>query len=172
MAKYKRDVDALSGPLMEEMSIFAVKTQVKELLEEYLKRVLVEKPEDPIDFLLDQIKTNQFTPPLPEEDVDMRSEEEKAKCLDLRRDETKMDLLKDIFDRFDPKGTGTIARAKVLVAFKSESSLLLSTFPKHVFELPRALERMDCGNKEGLLSWQAFSEGCMECLSKPGGRTE
>ena len=142
-----------------------MKTQVKELLQEYLKRVLVEKPDDPIDFLIGEIKKKPFTPPPAAEDIDTRSEEQKSKSLDLRREETKMDLLKDIFDRFDPKGTGQIARAKVLVAFKTESSLLLSTFPKHVFELPRALEHMDCGNKEGLLSWQAFSEGCLECLA-------
>jgi hypothetical protein len=161
----KRDVDPISGPLMEEMSIYAVKTQVKELLQEYLRRVLLEKPDDPIEFLINNIKKNPYTPPAPQEEIDLRTEEEKSKYYDLRRDETKMDLLKEIFDRFDPKGTGIIARAKVLVAFKNDKSLLLEKFPKHVTELPKALERMDCGNKQGNISWKLFSEGLMICLA-------
>mmetsp|Transcript_21206 Transcript_21206/g.25071 ORF Transcript_21206/g.25071 Transcript_21206/m.25071 type:complete len:171 (-) Transcript_21206:292-804(-) len=169
MSTVKRDVDPISGPLMEEMSIFAVKTQVKELLQEYLRRVLLEKPDDPIDFLINDITENPFVPPAPKEEIDLRTDEEKSKFYDLRRDETKMDLLKEIFDMFDPKATGTLARAEVLVAFKSDKSLLLEKFPKHVTELPRALERMDCGNKQGNISWKLFSEGLMICLAGPGG---
>ena len=131
--------------------------------------LLVCRPEDPISFLISSIKDDPFVPPIPEAEVDTRTDEEKAKHLDLRRDETKMDLLKEIFDRFDPKSTGIVARSKVLVAFKTEKSLLLEKFPKHVNELPRALERMDCGNKQGNISWKLFSEGLMDCLSFAGG---
>jgi hypothetical protein len=154
---------------MEEMSIFAMKVQAKELLSEYLRRVVLEKPDDPIAFLVNEIKTNPHVPPPVEDQPDGRSEEEKAKFLDLRRDETKMDLLREIFDRFDSRKNGKVPRSKVLVAFKTEKSLLLEKFPKHVVELPRALERMECGNKEGLLAWPAFSNGCMSCLAGPGG---
>ena len=164
-----RQEDPLSGPLMEEMSIYAVKTGVKEMLEEYLRRVLLQKPKDPLEFLIKEIKENPFVAPPEPEPVDDRPEEVKAKFLDIRRDETKMDLLREIFDRFDPKKTGTVARAQVLVAFQNEKALLLEKFPKHVTELPMALEKMDCGNKHGKMSWEVFSAGLMEALKKPGG---
>mmetsp|Transcript_75100 Transcript_75100/g.150964 ORF Transcript_75100/g.150964 Transcript_75100/m.150964 type:complete len:173 (+) Transcript_75100:25-543(+) len=169
MANIKRDVDPVSGPLMEEMSIFAMKIQVKELLAEYLRRVLLEKPEDVVGYLVDEIKRNPYTPPVVENQPDGRSEEDKAKFLDLRRDETKMDLLREIFDRFDPRGTGKVSRSKVLVAFKTEKNILLEKFQKHVVELPRAVERMECGNKEGLVDWPTFSGHLMTCLAGPGG---
>ena len=41
----RRDEDPISLPLMEEMSIFVKKKDLKEILEHYLKRVLLEKPE-------------------------------------------------------------------------------------------------------------------------------
>ena len=80
-----------------------------------------------------------------------------------------LDLLRGIFDRFDPKQTGSVSRAQVLVALKNEESLLLEKFPKHVTEIPRSLENMDCKGKNGKLTWEAFSSGLMEVLSKPGG---
>ena len=55
MANVKRDVDVVSGPLMEEMSIYSVKHQTKGLLEEYLRRVLLEKPKDLVAFLITEI---------------------------------------------------------------------------------------------------------------------
>jgi len=165
MANTKRDVDAISGPLMEEMSIYAMKAQVKELLQEYLRRVALEKPADPIGYLIAEIKERPFVPPPPVESVDRRSEAEKAKWLDLRRDETKMDALRVVFDKFDVRGAGKVSRSQILVAFKADKSLLLENFPKHVNELPKALELLDCGNKEGMVSWDLFCEGLMICLS-------
>ena len=38
--------------------------KVKELLQEYLKRIIVQKPEDPLAFLLENIKEKPFTPPV------------------------------------------------------------------------------------------------------------
>ena len=77
---------------MEEMSIYALKAGVKELLEEYLKRVLLEKPKDPLQYLIEEIKNNPFVVSPQEEVVDTRPDEEKKKFHDLRRDETKMGM--------------------------------------------------------------------------------
>jgi hypothetical protein len=150
---------------MEEMSIFALKSQSKELLGEYLKRVLLEKPEDPIDFLIKEIKSKPFSPPQASCDLDGRSEEEKMKWLDLRREETKIVLLKEIWEIFDPKQSGTISRAKLLLELKTDKSILLGRFPKHKIEIPLALELVNCGNKDGNLSWERFAEGLLKCLA-------
>jgi hypothetical protein len=162
-----RQEDALSKPLMEEMSIYALKMSTKEMMQHYLKRILLEKPADPLAFLIQEIKSSPYeVPPVPE-DEDERPEEEKAKFLDLRRDETKMDMLRDLFDRYDPKKTGVVARAQVLVAFQT-TAVLLKSFPKHATSLCTALERMNCGNKEGSLTFECFSAGLMEALQAPG----
>ena len=87
-----RQQDPFAAPLMEEMSIYALKAGVKELLEEYLKRVLVEKPKDPLQYLIEEIKNNPFVVSPQEEVVDTRPDEEKKKFHDLRRDETKMGM--------------------------------------------------------------------------------
>jgi hypothetical protein len=134
-----------------------------------LRRVVLEKPDDPVDFLLKELKARPYVPPPAAEEEDGRLESEKAKFLDLRRDETKMELLRALFDLFDPKGTGHVARAQLLVAFRTQPGLLLERFPKHCAELPAALEKAECGNKEGKLSWAVFSEGLMEALALPGG---
>ena len=138
-------------------------------MQEYLRRVVLEKPDDPVDFLLKELKANPFVPPPIEEEEDGRSESEKAKFLDLRRDETKMDLLRALFDLFDQKGTGFVVRAELLVAFREQPGLLLERFPKHCTEIPAALEKIDCGNKEGKINWEIFSDGLMEALTLPGG---
>ena len=52
--------DPRSAVLMEEMSIFADQNQVKAILHEYLRRILLEKPADPISFLINEIKTNPY----------------------------------------------------------------------------------------------------------------
>ena len=72
MANVKRDVDVVSGPLMEEMSIYSVKHQTKGLLEEYLRRVLLEKPKDLVAFLITEITERPYVPPPPETEVDER----------------------------------------------------------------------------------------------------
>ena len=69
-------------------------------------------------------------------------------------------------DSWAAEAKTTVARAQVLVAFQNEKSLLLEKFPKHVTELPMALEKMDCGNKHGKMSWEVFSAGLMEALKK------
>ncbi len=152
---------------MEEMSIYAVKVQVKELLAEYLRRVLLEKPTDPVQFLIQQIKERPFLPQPPEEASDLRSEEEKARYLDLRRDETKMALLKELFDKFASEKR-CVSRSTLLVAFQADRTLLLERFPKHRHTFPKFLELIDCGNKEGELTWKSFSTGMMACLASPG----
>ena len=75
-------------------SIFADQTHVKEMLHEYLRRVLLNKPDDPISFLMDEIKRNPFVIPTLSAMPDDRPEEEKAKYIDARPIEEKMSLLK------------------------------------------------------------------------------
>ena len=69
-------------------------THVKEMLHEYLRRVLLNKPDDPIAFLMDEIKRNPFVIPTLAAMPDDRPEEEKAKYIDARPIEEKMSLLK------------------------------------------------------------------------------
>ena len=64
------------------------------MLHEYLRRVLLNKPEDPISFLMDEIKRDAFVIPTLKPMADDRSEEEKAKYIDARPVEEKMALLK------------------------------------------------------------------------------
>ena len=86
--------DGKSAVLSEEMSIFADQTHVKEMLHEYLRRVLLSKPDDPISFLMEEIKKDPFVIPTLAAATDNRSEEEKAKYVDARPVEEKMSLLK------------------------------------------------------------------------------
>jgi hypothetical protein len=44
---------------------YAKKTELKTLMQEYLKRVILNKPDDPVKFLLQTIRDNPFTPPKP-----------------------------------------------------------------------------------------------------------
>eukprot|EP00619_Florenciella_sp_RCC1007_P003465 CAMPEP_0205905856 /NCGR_PEP_ID=MMETSP1325-20131115/1596_1 /ASSEMBLY_ACC=CAM_ASM_000708 /TAXON_ID=236786 /ORGANISM="Florenciella sp., Strain RCC1007" /LENGTH=164 /DNA_ID=CAMNT_0053271807 /DNA_START=90 /DNA_END=584 /DNA_ORIENTATION=+ len=162
--------DAQSAVLSEEMSIFADQTHVKEMLHEYLRRVLLNKPDDPISFLMDEIKRDPFVIPTLKPMPDDRPEEEKAKHIDARPAEEKMALLKDIFDKFDTGQTGSVVRAEMLVGFMEDKSILLSSFPKHTSEIPQALELLDCGKKEGTITFEKFADGMMECLAVPGGR--
>ena len=99
-----------------------------------------------------------------------RSPEELQKFMDLRTDETKQEILKEIFDMFEKSSRGVVVRAEVLVAFKSNKSILLEKFPKHVTEIPKCLEDLECGHKEGEMTWDQFSVPLMTVLSEPGGR--
>ena len=42
---------------------YAEKNQIKALLQEYMKRIILEKPEDPLLFLQKTIKESPYVPP-------------------------------------------------------------------------------------------------------------
>lgn len=155
---------------MEEMSIFADKYNVKDMLQEYLRRVLLHKPEDPVAFLISEIKNNPYTPDTVEEEKDDRPEELRSKFIDMRDEGDKTDLLREIFVHFDKKNRGLVNRAELLVGLKAKPQLLLERFPKHIAEISKTIEKMECGSKDGVVSWDQFSAELLACLSEPGGR--
>eukprot|EP00616_Rhizochromulina_sp_CCMP1243_P017074 CAMPEP_0118994156 /NCGR_PEP_ID=MMETSP1173-20130426/56351_1 /TAXON_ID=1034831 /ORGANISM="Rhizochromulina marina cf, Strain CCMP1243" /LENGTH=175 /DNA_ID=CAMNT_0006945423 /DNA_START=36 /DNA_END=563 /DNA_ORIENTATION=+ len=162
--------DQKSAVLMEEMSIFADRFQVKEVLQEYLRRVLLAQPTDPIAFLINEIKTNPHTPAAISRPVDERGEDVKAKYMEHREEGEQVVLLKQLFDVFDPKGTGYAKRAEILVGMKEKPTLFLETFPMHFQEIYQCVEDMECGSKDGIVSWDQFSAELLTCLKAPGGR--
>ena len=54
---YSED-DAIIGEICD----YAEKYQVKEMLQEYLKRIILEKPDNPLEFLLKSIQKDPFVP--------------------------------------------------------------------------------------------------------------
>ena len=42
---------------------YAEKYQIKELLQEYMKRIILERPKEPVKFFLKQVTENPYTPP-------------------------------------------------------------------------------------------------------------
>ncbi|KAJ8610020.1 hypothetical protein CTAYLR_006649 [Chrysophaeum taylorii] len=141
-----------SAELMEHMSIFADQHNVKTLLKEYMRRVVVERPQDPITFLITQIRSNPYVPEETEVDVDSRSPEEKRRCVDYRPVQIKLELLRQIFNQFAER-SGQLNRGKFLVwlfpsyacveivrtkvALRAKPALLLEAFPRHAKDIPR-----------------------------------
>ena len=58
----------------------------------------------------------------------------------------------------------------MLVGFMQNPSILLTAFPKHVSEIPEAVEKLPCDKKEGTLTFEMFGDAAMEVLALPGGR--
>eukprot|EP00953_Heterococcus_sp_UTEX-ZZ885_P020740 11605-Heterococcus_DN1.PRE.2 len=84
--------------LMEEMAMYAEKLDVDAMFQEYLKRVLLEKPQDPIAFLIAQIKQNPFTPAAASASGSRPQQQEAAKHIELRSTEVTTALLTEIFE--------------------------------------------------------------------------
>ena len=53
-------MDTKSQVIIDEICEYSEKYRVKEMLQEYMKRLVVEKPQDPIAFLIKTIKANPF----------------------------------------------------------------------------------------------------------------
>jgi len=162
-----------SAEVMEHMSIFTEQRQVRELLQEYLRRIVKEQPTDPISFLIAEIKeVSVHFAVLPKSLFTQRpfvvKPVKEAECLrpaekrlDLRAVDTKKKLLREIFDRFAV--ANVVDRAKILIAFAKEPQILLETFPKHAKDLPTCLEKVDTSN----LTWNDFESATLNCLAKP-----
>lgn len=48
--------------IIDEICAYAEEKQIKEILQEYLKRIILEKPDNPLRFLINTIKKNPVEP--------------------------------------------------------------------------------------------------------------
>ena len=48
--------------IIDNICKYAEEKQLKKVFHEYLKRLILEKPSDPIQFLIESIETNPFEP--------------------------------------------------------------------------------------------------------------
>jgi hypothetical protein len=55
------------GTTMDAAVDYAKSAEVSDFLQHYLKKVILEKPDDPIAFLLEQIESDPWVAPKPEE---------------------------------------------------------------------------------------------------------
>ena len=117
---------------------------------------------------MEEIRNDPHTPPAPEVEVDARPVADREKCLDVRSLNTKKRLLRQIFDAFAKDGIAR--RAKMLVAFGEDPSLLLRAFPRHASDLPAALEKANAPS--GDFTWKLFCNTGLLCLSQPGSAPE
>ena len=163
---------------MEDMSLYAEKRQIKKLLHEYLSRVVSAKPDEPLAFLIESIRTDPYVPgPLPPHAAELAAEAhaERARVLkgaklDLRRPRTKTELLRAIFDQFEPAPSdagGCVSKPKLLVALKANPTILLEAFPAHATMLPGVIEDMPV-NADGLLEWPTLRDKALQFLAEPG----
>jgi hypothetical protein len=157
----------MSDVLMEEMSLYAVKHCTKPMLEDYLRRVVLNRPTDVVGYLLEEIASRPYVPPPALPEVDSRTEEEQKRHLDLRRPKSKADLLQEVFALFS-KGKSKVRRGDLLAGLAANPTLLLERFPLHHTDLLLAVEAMPT-DAAGLVSAAAFETGGMACLGRAGG---
>jgi hypothetical protein len=155
-----------SRELMHEMSIWATQHRPKLILTEYMRRLVLAQPPDPLEFLKNEIRTNPVVPgPYNIEEPDNRPIAEQEKRLDVRSLNTKKAALRRVFDRFANK-EGLVKVAKLLVDCEENPTILLEACPKHARDLPLALEKVITEN--GLMDWNAFRDCGLLCMSQPG----
>ena len=157
-----------SRELMHEMSIWATQHRPKLILTEYMRRLVLAQPPDPLEFLKNEIRTNPVVPgPYNIEEPDKRPIAEQEKRLDVRSLNTKKAALRRVFDRFANK-EGLVKVAKLLVDCEENPTILLEACPKHARDLPLALEKVVTDG--GLMDWAAFRDCGLLCMSQPGCR--
>ena len=155
-----------SRELMHEMSIWATQHRPKLILTEYMRRLVLAQPPDPLEFLKNEIRTNPVVPgPYNIEETDERPIAEQEKRLDVRSLNTKKAALRRVFDRFANK-EGLVKVAKLLVDCEENPTILLEACPKHARDLPLALEKVV--TEGGLMDWAAFRDCGLQCMSGPG----
>lgn len=130
--------------LPQHMSIFADKTRIKSLLQEYMRRIVLHRPADPVSFLLSEISEvrrpkvppsfaiftliffglvqHPFSPDTNPVHVDARSDAQKRAWLDTRPVHVKVELLRKLFNEYADK-SGNLNRGKFLVRYSSFVSL-------------------------------------------------
>mmetsp|Transcript_34925 Transcript_34925/g.46162 ORF Transcript_34925/g.46162 Transcript_34925/m.46162 type:complete len:172 (+) Transcript_34925:130-645(+) len=155
--------------LMEEMALYAEKHDVQGMLKEYMGRLVLSKPSDPIAFLIKEIKKDPFSPPEQQLPEDLRPPSEKRKYMDARPPPEQELLLLEIFNFFRKDSISKVPKAKTLVKLRRDRHFILERFPKHFHELIRTIEMVPA-DSDGNMAWEDFSEMCISCLSGPGGR--
>ncbi|CAM9185533.1 unnamed protein product [Discosporangium mesarthrocarpum] len=156
--------------LMEDMALYAERIDLQGMMQEYLKRVLLNKPEDPIVFLMAQIKKNPYHPPRDTPEEDLRSEDEKTKFMDCNSSMERAELMKEVFDSVEKEpGTELVSKARLIVTLNAEPGILLERFPKHVKEVLRCIARMRT-REDGKMTLAEFKDNVGRTLRAPGGR--
>jgi hypothetical protein len=59
-------MNSQNDEIIDGICDYAEKKQIKSLLQEYLKRVILEKPDQPVTWLKNSITENPYTPPAKE----------------------------------------------------------------------------------------------------------
>lgn len=138
--------------LMEDMSIFADQTAIKEMLGEYMRRLVLARPDDPVEFLLREIEQNPVL-------IEKNLSAERPKIVDARSISTKLAELRELYDIL---ANGEILdRGKFFVAIQRNPELLMKAFPKHEASyVVRSLEMQ----LPPRISWEIFSSVALKSL--------
>eukprot|EP00640_Fibrocapsa_japonica_P006680 CAMPEP_0113941356 /NCGR_PEP_ID=MMETSP1339-20121228/7289_1 /TAXON_ID=94617 /ORGANISM="Fibrocapsa japonica" /LENGTH=171 /DNA_ID=CAMNT_0000945475 /DNA_START=125 /DNA_END=640 /DNA_ORIENTATION=+ /assembly_acc=CAM_ASM_000762 len=156
--------------LMEEMALYAEKYSIQALMQEYMQRLVLSKPSDPVKFLIEEISKRPYVPPPSQIPEDKRPANEQRMFRDKRPGPEKEDLLLELFNMFRRDVNEKVPKAKMLVKLRRDKEILLERFPKHFHELLRTMEMTPAHEQTGMISWDEFYPPLMECLSGPGGR--
>jgi len=157
--------------LMEEMALYAEKYNIQGMMKHYMSQLVLQKPSDPLQFLIDEIKHRPFIPEEVKLPEDLRPPAEKRKYMDTRPQPEKENLLIELFEHFCKNGdTSKVRKAKMLVLLRKHHHLILERFPKHFHEMVRYIEMVPA-DTFGNITKDSFLEYCLKCLSGPGGRT-
>lgn len=139
-------------------------------MQTYMRRVILEQPEDPLSFLIRSIRDDPYTPAQAAaaaaeasrrttasgvviEVVDDGSSNHPPKHfseMDLRRPKTKYNAAGALFDIVDTKKTGTLLSAELIVYLRQNEDALLRFFPKHRHVIIPALEEAGTKNSSPL----------------------
>ena len=130
-----------SRELMHEMSIWATQHRPKLILTEYMRRLVLAQPPDPLEFLKSQHGSNPSCPGLIILRSRTRGRSRSRRSGWTCRLNTKKASLRRVFDRFANK-EGLVKVAKLLVDCEENPTILLEACPKHARDLPLALEKV------------------------------
>eukprot|EP00903_Cladosiphon_okamuranus_P014812 g13718.t1 len=155
--------------LMEDMALYAERIDLQGMMQEYLRRVLLSKPKDPIAFLATQVKKNPYKAPGYPSVKDRRTDEEKAKHMCRKTSTERARLLQEVFEAVEPEpGTQLVSKARLIVTLNERPGILLERFPRHVDNILRAIARMKTESDVGM-SLTEFRENVGRVLRQPGG---
>ncbi|KAH9099557.1 hypothetical protein Ae201684P_018570 [Aphanomyces euteiches] len=142
--------------LMAAMTDYSLGNYVREILHVMMERVVVAQPNDPLEFLIQVVKTDQRIAEL--------DDASRFSRMDLRTVATKTKHLRAIFQEIQGKdGTTNLSRDSIVDRLLA-SKLLHKSFPRHAQEIVQAF-----GNKEtapAIVSSSGFVTTCLAVLSK------
>ncbi|CAM9888936.1 unnamed protein product [Pylaiella littoralis] len=155
--------------LMEDMALYAETIDLQGMMQEYLRRVLLSKPKDPIVFLATQMRKNPYKAPGYPLERDRRTDEEKAKHACRKSSTERARLLQEIFEAVEPEpGTQLVSKARLIVTLNERPGILLERFPRHVDNILQAVARMKTESDVGMTLTE-FRENAGRVLRAAGG---